>query len=83
MAVLLLGGENDELTVIRDALFAGSASFSDGAGLGFGSGSTVAAAPALRPLAEGTPGRAVSTIGRGDLECDVMIWNPMSSSGPA
>jgi hypothetical protein len=80
--MLLLDAENDELTVIRDALFAGSASFSEGAGLGVGS-SVITVARALRPLAGGSPGRTVSTIGRGALECDVMTRNPMSSSGPA
>jgi hypothetical protein len=60
--VPVLDGENDELTVILDALFAGSASFIEGSALGAGS-TVAAAAPALRRLGEASPGRTVSRIG--------------------
>jgi hypothetical protein len=59
-ATLMLDAESDELTVILDSLCAGSGSFP--AGLVVGGGSTVdAAAAALRPLADRSPGFIVST----------------------
>jgi hypothetical protein len=66
--MLVAGCEDDELTVIRDALFAGSASFPAGFALG-GVCGVIAAARALRLLVERRPGRTVSAIGRRETEC--------------